>query len=79
MIRSYAEDGDDGNLLWGGDIRQDEVKGRWNPTMAEPLQLGVMQMPHSLTEGKVLDALERDGFIGQHRPQVPAWKAKAGR
>ena len=63
----------------GEDIRQVEVIGRWNPTMAEPLQLGVMPMPRNLIAGKVLDAPERDGFIRPPRPQVPAWKAKAGR
>ena len=47
--------------------------------MAEPLQLGVMPMPRNLIAHKVLDALERGGFIGPRRPHVPAWKAKAGR
>ena len=56
-----------------------EVKGRWNPTLPEPSHLGVMQMPRSLIANKVLDAPQRDGFIGLRRPQVPAWKAKSRR
>ena len=64
-------------FIAGEDIGQVELKGRWNPTMPEPLQLGVMPMPRSLIASKVLDAPERDGFIGPSRPQVPVWKAKS--
>ena len=63
----------------GEDIGQEDVKGKWNPTMGEPSQLGVMPMPRNLIAHKVLDAPERDRFIGPCRPEVPAWKVKAGR
>ena len=63
----------------GEDIGQEDVKGKWNPIMAEPSQLGVMPMPRNLIAHKVLDAPERDSFIGPRRPEVPAWKVKAGR
>ena len=61
--------------IHGEDIGQDEVKGKWNPTYAEPTFLGVMPLPRSLIAHKVVDAPGRDGFIGPRKLVVPAWKA----